>query len=181
LKRSIALVLVLFAAVVGARAAGAQDRGTFAVGLLGGIGGSIDGHGEQDYDHRALEATFGMLTNDNTIVVVRVGQLELEDDLSEEGLLDAELRFVTIAGEYRFKQPAYDYGIYLGLGGYELDGDEFPGTEPEDTTLGLAFGVTGEFDISRHFSAVVEFAAHYAFLDRSNVYGLALGGVAVHF
>ena len=181
MKRSIALVLLLLAAAAWPRTAEASERGTFVFGLLGGIGGSFDAEGEQDYDHRAIEASFGMLTNDNTIAIVRVGELELDDDLAAEGLVDAELRFVTVAGEYRFRQPAYDFGIYLGLGGYDLSGDELGNFEADEQSIGLALGLTGEFDISRHFSAVVEFAAHYAFLDSADLYGVALGGVAVHF
>lgn len=182
MKRSIPLLLVALAALAGARTAAAQDRGTFAVGLLGGIGGAFDAEGgRQDFDHHALEASFGMLTNDNTMVVARVGELELENDLGAEDLFDARLRFATVAGEYRFRQPSYDFGIYLGLGGYELEGETFFGDAEEERVLGLAFGVTGDFDVSRHLSAVVEFAAHYAFFDRADLYGVALGGVAVHF
>jgi hypothetical protein len=182
LKRSIPLLLVALAVLAGARSAAAQERGTFAVGLLGGIGGALDAEGDrEDFDHQALEASFAMLTNDNTLVVARVGELELEDDLGAEGLFDARLRFATLAGEYRFRQPSYDYGIYLGLGGYELEGESFFGEDEDERSLGLAFGVTGDFDVSRHLSAVVEIAAHYAFFDRAEIYGAALGGIAVHF
>ena len=65
----------------------------------------------------------------------------------EEGLRDAELTFLTIAGEYRFRQPSYDFGIYLGLGGYELAGDDFFEGEVDDRGLGLALGFTGDFDL----------------------------------
>ena len=62
----------------------------------------------------------------------------------------------SIAGEYRFRQPSYDFGIYLGLGGYELAGDDFFEGEVDDRGLGLALGFTGDFDLTRRLSVVVE-------------------------
>jgi hypothetical protein len=178
-KRLLAVALLVVA--VAPNAARAQDDFTFTAGLLGGFGGSFDDSSDADLDHRAVEIAAGMVTNDRTLTMVRFGQLEFDSDLSVEGLLDAELTFLTIAGEYRFRQPSYDYGVYLGLGGYELSGEDFFDGEVDDRGLGLALGFTGDFDLTRHLSVVVEISAHYAFLDRADLYGLALGGLAVHF
>ncbi len=181
MNRTIPSLLVLLAALAAPASLVAQDSYTFTVGLLGGIGGSFDGQGDEDFDHRALEATVAMLTNDRTLAVVRAGKLDFDDDLNFEGWVDAELMFVTIAGEYRFRQPTYDFGMYLGLGGYELAGHELGVGDQDERALGLAFGLTGDFDVTRHFSLVAEFSVHYVFLDRADLYGFALGGAAVHF
>lgn len=179
-KRLVAVALLVAAAVVPDRLV-AQDDYTFTAGLLGGFGGSFDDSSDSDLDHRAVEAAIGMVTNDRTLTVVRFGQLEFDSDLSVEGLFDAELTFLTIAGEYRFRQPSYDYGVYLGLGGYELAGEDLFDGEVDDRGLGLALGFTGDFDLTRRLSVIVELSAHYAFLDRADLYGMALGGLAVHF
>lgn len=159
----------------------AQDSSTFLVGVLGGLGGAFEGADDDSLDHRALELEFGVLTNDRTWAVARVGRLTFDGDLAVGGLLDAELEFVTVAGEYRFRQPSYDFGMYLGLGGYRLAGRDGLAIDRDETALGLAFGLTGDFDVTRHLSIVGEFSAHYAFLDRADLYGLGLVGLAAHF
>jgi hypothetical protein len=180
-KRWIPLAVAL-AALSAAPAARAQDSYSFTVAALGGIGGAFDASGEeQDYDHLAFEAAFGMLTDDRTMFVLRVGRMDLDEALVGDGLDDAELAFLTVAGEYRFQQPAYDFGVYLGLGGYEVSGDAVAGGESDEQALGLAFGLTGDFDVTERFSLVAELSAHYAFLDYPGFYGTAWGGVAFHF
>lgn len=175
------LAVAMLVAALAPAAARAQDDYTFTAGLLGGFGGSFDQSSDADLDHRTIEVALGMFTNDRTMTMVRFGELEFDSDLSVEGLLDAELTFLTLAGEYRFRQPSYDYGVYLGLGGYQLSGfDPFEG-EVDDRGLGLALGFTGDFDLTRRLSVVVEISAHYAFLDHADLYGMALGGLAVHF
>jgi len=180
-NRSFAPALALAAALALPGALAAQDSTTFVAQLLGGFGGSFDAQGDQDFDHKAFEAGFGVLTNDRTYSMFRIGQLKFAHDLDFEGITNAKLTFVTAAGEYRFRQPSYDFGLYLGLGGYELTGRDAFGNSADERALGLVLGLTGDFDITRHVSFVGEFAAHYAFLERADLYGLALAGVAVHF
>lgn len=181
MARPLSVVFALVAGLALSPALPAQDSSTFVASLAGGIGGSFDaGHGHE-FDHRALQVGVGMLTNDRTWTMLRAGRLDFDRNYDIGGLDHAELTYVTLAGEYRFRQPSYDYGIYLGLGGYELSGRDALLGDTSENGLGLAFGLTGDFDVTRHFSLVAEFSAHYAFLDRADVYGLALGGVAVHF
>lgn len=181
MKRFTTVVPVLLALFALGAPLRAQDDYTFTAGILGGIGGSLDNSRSQSFDQRSYEVFFGALTNERTFAMVRYGSLRFDRNEDVGGLLDAKLRYLTVAGEYRFAQPTYDFGIYLGLGGYELSGRP-PGLGRSiDQSLGLAFGLTGDFDLTRHFSLVGEFSAHYAFLDRADLYGLALGGVAVHF
>lgn len=181
MKRSTAVVPVLLALFALAAPLRAQDDYTFTAGILGGIGGSLDNSRNQSFDQRAYEVFFGGLTNERTFATVRYGALRFNRGDEVGGLFDAKLRYLTVAGEYRFKQPTYDFGIYLGLGGYELSGRPAGLGRTTDQSLGLAFGLTGDFDLSRHLAVVGEFSAHYAFLDRADFYGLALAGVAVHF
>lgn len=174
-RLALALALALPAAVA------AQDSHLFVASLSGGLGGSFDGGHGHEFDQTALQAGFGVLTNDRTFTMVRVGRLDFDAELDLDGLTRAELTYLTVAGEYRFQQPSYDFGIYLGLGGYQLEGRDALVGDSDESALGLAFGLTGDFDLTRRFSLVAEFSAHYAFLDHAQIYGLALGGVAFHF
>lgn len=168
------------AAALGAGAARAQDGYTFTASLAGGFAGAFDTDGERDFDHPTLQAAFGMFTNDRTLSVVRVGRVDLDADRPFAGRLEAELDYANVAGEYRFRQAAYDFGIFLGVGGYRVSGDAFAG-ETSESALGAALGFTGEFDLTRRLSLVAEIDFHYVFFDDESLHGAALAGLAVHF
>jgi hypothetical protein len=159
----------------------AFDNYTFTAALQGGLGGALDVDGEDPFDQQAVQLTFGMLTQDRTHAVVRLGRLEFDADRPLGGRFGAEVDYVNVAGEYRFRQPAYDFGLFLGIGAYRVSGDPLPGIEDEEEAVGFVLGATGDFDVSRHFSIVGEVDFHYALFDDANLYGAALVGVAVHF
>jgi len=175
------LVLAL-AALAWSTPARAQTDYTFRLALLGGVGGPVDSDDDKDFDHQAFQLEAGMVINQGTLAVLRYGTLDLDGDDPYEGLENAELQYVNIAGEYRFDQTYYDFGIYLGLGSYKIDGDPIPGADEGQTAVGIAFGVNGDFDITRHFFVTAGASAHYVFFDeRSNIYANALVGVAARF
>jgi hypothetical protein len=179
-SRWTAAALLCAAALVASRPAVAQDDYLYRVAIAGGIGGSLDSDTDDALDHDALQASFGMVTNERTLVSVRVARIELGDP-DFEGLFDAELEYANVAGEYRFSQGYYDFGFYLGLGAYRLTGD-VAGGEERETSLGLALGLVGDFDLTRHLAITVETSAHYAFFDqRSEIYASAVGGLAFRF
>lgn len=165
------------AAALGAGAARAEDGYTFTASLAGGFAGAFDVQAERDFDHPALQASFGMFTAERTLTMVRVGRFDLDSDRPFAGRLEAELDYANVAGEYRFRQAAYDFGLFVGLGGYQLQG----AGRDDETALGLALGFTGDFDLTRRLSVVAEVDAHYVFFDDANFYGAALVGLAVHF
>lgn len=165
--------------IAGASAAGAQDSSTFSLGLSTGLGGALDERGA-DVDHSTLQVSAGMLTAARTWTVVRLGRLGVDDSESIGGLAGADLEFASIAGEYRFRQPTYDFGLSLGLGFYRLEGD-LGSVREQQEALGLALGLVGIFDVTRHLAVTAEVDFHYAFLDDANLYGVALVGLAVQF
>ena len=179
-RLALATLLSLALSAAGAPLA-AQDSSTFMAGLLGGIGGAFEGTDENSFDQEALQLQLGVVTNERTWVMTRAGRLSFDDELAVGGLVEAELEYLTVAGEYRFRQPSYDFGMYLGLGGYRLSGRDAGAVGVDETALGLAFGLTGDFDVNRYLSVVGEFSAHYAFLERADLYGLGLVGLAAHF
>ena len=122
-----------------------------------------------------------MVTAPRTLVVVRAGRLSIDGDPAFERFASADLEYVNIAGEYRFAQPTYDFGTYLGIGGYRMSGDLFAGGEDSESDLGFVIGLTGDFDMTRNLSVIGEVSGHYAFLDDANIFAMANIGLAVHF
>jgi hypothetical protein len=160
--------------------AGAQELYTFTAGLLGGIGGSLDAEPGDGLDNTGVQLNLAMVTEPRTHVGFRLGRLALDSEDFFESLEDAELSYVTVGGEYRFRQSYYESGVYLALGGYRLEGTRGGDTE-EDTSVGLAIGVTGEFEITRRLGVLIELSGHYVDFDEAQIFGMAHGGLAVHF
>ena len=147
-----------------------------SVAVLGGLGGPLDAE-EPDpgIDHRSLQLDVGLLTEARTLAVLRLGQIEIDEPL---GLLaEPTLEYVTLSGEYRFYKGWYDSGIFLGLGGYRLEGE---GSDSE-SSIGLTVGVTGDLEVTRWLSVVAELSAHWADLESNQLWGMGHAGLAVKF
>jgi hypothetical protein len=173
---------VALAAAVGAGSpALAYDDYTFTAAVMGGLGGSLDVAREDPFDASALQIAFGMLTQERTFVVLRAGRLEFDRDHLFAGRFGNEVEYVNVAGEYRFRQPSYDLGLFLGVGDYRASGSPVGDAQAEEEVLGFTLGVTGDFDVTRRLSFVAELDLHYALFDDANLYGAALAGLAVHF
>ncbi|MEO8198324.1 MAG: hypothetical protein ABI689_16545 [Thermoanaerobaculia bacterium] len=162
-------------------AAEQQESYTFTLGLLGGIGGALDADPDPGLSQTSWALAAGMVTAPRTLVVVRAGRLSIEGDPAFERFAKADFEYVNIAGEYRFAQPTYDYGTYIGLGYYRLNGDLLTGGKTSESDLGIVLGLTGDFDITRYLSFIGEVSAHYVFLDEASIYAMANFGFAVHF
>ena len=163
-------------------AASAQSEPIYRGALMGGLGGSFLSDGSHSPDHSMLQATFGVLTDEHTFTVVRAGRLSFGNDEIVGERLNPDLEYVNVAGEYRALSRSYTWGLFVGLGAYRLTGDPVvAGGRRSETDLGLALGVNGDFDFTRHFGLAVEFAAHYVFFDKADLYGVGLVGLAIHF
>lgn len=180
-------VLVRFLAVLSlgiaaAGAAEAQERYTFTVGVLGGLGGSLDADPGDSLSNTSYQLTAALITEPKTHLVLRVGHLNLDDDAVFESLTDAGLDYLSIAGEYRYDHAFYESGIYFGLGGYRLDGNPVGGGDSScDTSFGVVLGLTGDFELTRHLSFVIDLAGHWANLDDAQTFVTGQAGIAFHF
>lgn len=179
-------ILVPFLAVLclalAAPAAVAQERYTFTLGALGGLGGSIDADPGDSLSNTSFQLNAGLIIEPETHLVVRAGHLNLDDDAVFESLTDAGLDYVNIAGEYRFDHAFYESGVYFGLGGYRLDGNSLGlGESESDTSFGVVLGLTGDFELTQRLSFVVEFAGHWANLDEAQTFVTGHAGLAFHF
>jgi hypothetical protein len=147
---------------------------------MGGLGGAPGADGNDNLDNGALQLGFSLVTEPHTFLDLRIGRLRFSDDEPLESLLDADLTFVTIAGEYRFRERFYDSGLFLGLGGYRLEGTG-PQGDSDETAIGITAGVVGEFPINRRFGIQAELTGHYTDLDDIDVLVTGQVGIAVHF
>ncbi len=171
------VVVALFVAP----AAGAQELYTYTVGLFGGLGGSIDADTGNGVDNGSFQLGVSVVTEAQTRVALRAGRLGLGGGDRFVDLTDARLTYATLAGEYRFQDEAYTPWAYIGLGAYRVSGDRPGGDRSDDTGVGLALGLVGEFTLTRRFDAVVEVSGHYADLDQAKVFAMGHAGVAFHF
>jgi hypothetical protein len=181
--RGVLLAILAALTVVGLLlpgAARAQEPYTFTAGLLGGLGGSLDANPGDDLGNTGYQVNLAMVTEPRTHVGLRLGNLALDSEESFGSLSDAELSYVTLAGEYRFPEAYYESGIYIGLGGYRLEGSR-GGKDRSDTSLGLAVGVTGEFRVTRWLGVLLELSGHYADFDEAQFFAMGHGGLALHF
>ena len=179
----LALLVGLFA-IVAASPARAAEPYVFSVGALGGIGGPLDADDpDPGTSQRSFELQANLVTEPRTLLGLRLGRIEFDDADRLGDFFAPELEYVTISGEYRFYKNWYDSGIFLGLGGYRLSGNDrdFGGGSHEETAVGLTAGVTGEFEITQHFALLGELAGHYVDLDANNIFATAMGGVSVRF
>lgn len=180
-RRALAFLAVLAALAVGVSPARAQDNYTFTLAGFGGIGGPYNVSPSPGLTNRSLMLEASMITQERTLVVLRAARMKFDGDNGLREFREADLDFVTIAGEYRQRQSYYDFGVYLGLGDYRLKGTLPSGSRRDDTALGIALGLTGDFDVSRHFSLVAELSGHYTWLDALDIFAVAHAGVAFHF
>jgi hypothetical protein len=162
-------------------AARAQELYTYTVGVLGGIGGSLDADPGDSLTNTGFQVDLGVVTQSRTHLVVRAGRLALDEDERFGSLSEAELSYATIGGEYRVRQDFYDSGIYVALGGYRLEGTTFSGRDSSDTSVGLSLGVTGELPIRRWLGLQAEISGHYIDFDEANIFAMAHAGLAFHF
>lgn len=171
----------LLLAALAPAAAHAQETYTFSVGAFGGLGGSIDAEPGDELDNTGFQLDLGMVVQPQNHLVLRLGTLDLDSGERFEDLTGASLTYATIGGEYKYRHSYYDSGVYLALGGYRLDGDDLAGREQDDTAIGLALGVTGEFPVTRWLGVQVELSGHYADFDRANLFAMGHAGLVFHF
>ncbi len=154
---------------------------TFKIGLMGGLGGSID-EDDPGLDNSTIQLSGSMVTEANVQVGVRLGKMEFGTEQSLGDLFDAELTYATIAGEYTFGEVGYVSAVFLGLGVYELEGIDLPtGAGVSNTRVGVTLGASGEFDISKRLGVIAELSAHLLPSGEAQFFGSGLIGIAAYF
>ncbi len=176
----VAVALVALPGVASAQASAATNH-TFSVSLMGGLGGSFDEDGP-GFDNATLQVGGSVVMEGNVEVSVRFGTMDFGSDRALGRLLDADLTYATIAGEYGFGETGYVSTLFVGLGFYKLDGiHQLTGLQSDETRVGLTLGATGEFDLTDRFGVIVEFAGHSLPSGEAQFFGSALIGVVGYF
>lgn len=182
-RRPIVLLAVLLALALPAAAA-AQDVYNWSVGVMGGLGGSVDVKpGSRNFGNGSWQIEGLALTEPRTYLGLRLGHLDLGGKDTLFGTrVGADLSYVTLSGQYMYEESYYDSGVYLGVGAYRLGGtDAFTGGSAGKTAAGGVLGLTGDFKASRRFSILVEVSGHYIDVRDSHIFAMAHGGLAFHF
>ncbi|HXT19841.1 MAG TPA: hypothetical protein VN923_03745 [Thermoanaerobaculia bacterium] len=177
-------LFALLVAVAAAAPARAAEPYVFSVSVLGGVGGPLDAdEPDPGTSQQTLELQLGLVTEPRTLLQLRVGRIDFDEDDRLGDVFSPQLEYATIAGEYRFYKNWYDSGVFLGLGGYRLSGDSsfVGGRSREETAVGITGGVTGEFEITQHFALLGQISGHYVDLDQSPIFATAMGGVSLRF
>lgn len=159
----------------------AQEHYTYSAGALGGIGGSFDASPGNSYSNSSFQLNVSMVTEPTTQVGLRVGKINLDKESLFGSLHNAGLTYATIGGEYRFQESYYESGLFLGLGAYRLNGTRADGRSGDQTSVGLTGGVTGEIPLNDRIGVLLELSGHYVNLREAKIYGIAHGGLAIHF
>ena len=174
--------IIAVALALGASAAGAQEPYTYTLSLAGGFGAAYDIRPKNTDFVGAIQAGASMVIDEDTLLALRVGRVHFGASNTFAPFSKVDLDYGLIGGEYRFKQSYYDFGFFGGLGAYQLTGRDLGGARRRvHTAPGVGFGIDGDFDLTRHLSAIVEFSAHYALLDEADVFPMAFAGLAFHF
>lgn len=174
--------LVLLGALLGlAPAAGrAQELYNYAVDVLGTLGGSPDADPGSSLTNTGYQLNLLLVTEPRTLVGLRAGQLSLDKDGLFNDLRDAKLSYATLGGEYRARQVSFESGVFLGIGGYRLEGTA-PTRSFSNSSWGLSAGVSSEFYVTRRVGILLELSGHYTDLKDIQFFVMGHGGVAVHF
>lgn len=178
LRATVAATLVI-AALALASPAAAADSHALTLGAYLGVGGSPDTV-DSSFSQSTYQLGLGFVTDLKTQVWVRYGHIDFGGKRFDD-LENADLSYVTVGGEYRFTESFYQSGVYLGLGYYDLSGRSISGAGSGGSGFGVALGITGEFDISRRWSVLVDLGGHVVNLDQASVFMTGQVGIGLHF
>jgi len=175
----LAIFLLTLGVVLVPTGAAAQEDQPLEVSVLYGFGGSFDedqsGLGNSGYQ---IGLSLGVARR--TKVGFRFAEIDYAAGDFISLISQPTFSYVTVGGEYTFSERYYESGIFLGLGAYKLEG--FLGELPfDDTTIGLAVGVTGEFEVTRRLGFVLEASGHFADFGPARYFVTFHGGLAYHF
>ena len=181
-------VLILFAGLLWLPAAAAFAQSyTYAVAGLIGVGGSFD-ETDAGFGNPAWQLTFTSDIAEKTLFAARVGGIHWgsEDQVAE--VTGPSLLYVTLAGEYREERASFsggfvEPGVYVGLGFYNLDGNDSEGEGVSENAPGQVVGLTGDILLTskRNLTLRIELAGHYAALDAAQLFGMVHVGLAYRF
>ena len=184
-RKQILVVLLLAGLLLTPVATRAQELYSFTGSLMLGLGGSFD-ESEAGFGNPSFQLGFSHVLEKRTHVGFRLGYLGFGSNDYVGELKGADLTYLNVSGEYRtakgsFSGSLMESGVYIGLGGYQLSGDNDDGRSESGTSIGLALGLTGDIEISPSFAVRIELSGHILSSDVARYFGLAQVGVTYRF
>ena len=174
----VALVTGLALALPGT--ASAIEPYTFTVILEGTLGGPLqESEGDAGLDNSGFQLGFSLVGVGEVHIGGRLGSIDFDEGLGSLG--DVDLDYLHLGADYRFREGFYDSGVYIGIGQYEIEGTTSAGTVIDEDSLGLALGVTGEFELAPNIGLMLEVTTHVTDLDAAELFLTGHAGVAIHF
>ncbi len=175
----LAIILLTLGAVLVPAGAAAQEDQPLEATVLFGAGGSFD-EDQSGLGNSGYQIGLSLGVAKRTKVGARFGEIDYASGDVISSISRPTFSYVTVGGEYTFSERYYESGIYFALGAYKLEG--FVGGQPfDDSTIGLALGVTGEFEITRRLGFVLEGSGHFADFGAARYFVTFHGGLAYHF
>ncbi len=178
-------VIVLAGLLLVPLAARGQELYSFTGSLLLGLGGSFD-ESDAGFGNPSFQLGFSHVIEKRSHVGFRLGYLGFgsNDYLGE--LKGADLTYLNVSGEYRSAKSSFsgsllESGVYIGLGGYQMNGETDDGSNASGTSIGLVLGLTGDIEVSPSFAVRIELSGHILSSDVARYFGLAQVGVAYRF
>ena len=188
MKRTIPLAALMLVALFVVPPSVAAQGYTVTVNGLLGLGGSIDKTGP-GFGNLNWQLGFSNALDKRTHFGIRVGGLEFGSSDQLGDLTNPDLKYITLAGEYRERAAAgsgrfMESGVFLGLGYYQLNGDSFEdGRSVSQKSLGLTVGVTGDLPLNRkrNLALRIEVQGHWADLEAASLFAMAQVGISYRF
>lgn len=174
-QRSLSLSLAGFVAVLlfaaGPQAVLSQENDLFTLSLVGGAGSAMDA-AHSDFSNPSLQLGYTVEIDPEVQIGVRVGSIGFGSKDVVNGRRGPTLTYATVAGGYQFREAIYDSGIYMGVGLYRMAGA---------ARAGVVLGYTGDFEVTRRWSVLLELTGHYADFRHDQAFAQVMAGVAWHF
>lgn len=165
---------IVVAGAIASSQAAASDLHSFTASLLGGVGGSID-KDAAGFSNLSWQLGFGVQREVHTQFGMRLGRIDMSSTTVSNPLSNSALNYLLLGGEYRTQEGLYESGLFIGLGAYKLNGST------SETSIGAALGVTGDFELTRKWTVLVELTGHVTQLEAAKIFATGLAGLALHF
>lgn len=165
------IVLALFIAIPG----GLQAQ-AFSFGVLIGGGSSLEDGFEFDLGNKVIEVFGGMKLEEATTFRVKYGQVDVD-----AGPAAGEIEYFQALVDYEFDEVFGSTSIFAGPGYYSLEPQGLPDGVADESELGFAAGVAGDFPFSRRLSLIAELTYQWINFEDSFSFWGATGGLKIRF
>lgn len=147
----------------------------FSFGILIGGGSSLEDGFEVDLGNKVFEVFGGMKLEDATAFRLKYGQVDVDGETAA-----GEIEYFQAVVDYEFDEVFGSTSLFAGPGYYSLSSEGVTGGV-DQSELGFAVGVAGDFPISRRLSLIAELSYQWINFEDSYSFWAATGGFKIRF